>query len=65
MNHELDLNWKKSSRSSANGNCVEVAETPAAVAVRDSKNPEGGVLTFDRDAWTAFVADIRSGTYDL
>jgi len=56
--HELDLTkaqWRKSSRSSGNGACVEVADLHEAVAVRDSKDPDGPRLTFNRQAWTAFV----------
>ena len=33
--------WHKSSHSSANGQCVEVAPVAEAVAGRDSKNPAG------------------------
>ncbi|MGW5050469.1 DUF397 domain-containing protein [Actinokineospora sp. NPDC004072] len=36
--------WRKSSRSAGGGQCVEVAVTPTAAALRDSKNPDGGVL---------------------
>jgi hypothetical protein len=60
------LVWRTSSRSSGNGgNCVEVADNlPGVVAVRDSKNPAGPVLTFDPDQWRAFVAGIHAGRFD-
>nr|WP_026423132.1 DUF397 domain-containing protein [Actinokineospora inagensis] len=38
--------WRKSSRSGTNANCVEVAQTAATTAVRDSKNPDGPLLAF-------------------
>ena len=48
--------WFKSSYSSgAGGECVEVACTVNAIAVRDSKDKAGPVLAFWVDAWTAFV----------
>ncbi|WDZ82133.1 DUF397 domain-containing protein [Micromonospora cathayae] len=50
--------WHTSTRSSGNGNCVEVAGVDARVAVRDSKDRGGPVLAFDRSAWHAFVAGI-------
>jgi hypothetical protein len=53
------VRWHKSSHSSANGQCVEVAPVAGAVAVRDSKNPAGPVLIFTRQAWAAFVEDVK------
>jgi hypothetical protein len=54
--------WHKSSRSGSTGECVEVADgLPNAVAVRDSKNPDGPALVFSRDEWTTFVTKLRSG----
>lgn len=52
--------WRKSTRSNGSGgNCVEVAgNLPGVVAVRDSKDPAGPVLTFGPDAWRAFVTRL-------
>ncbi|MFG2057720.1 DUF397 domain-containing protein [Micromonospora sp. NPDC048930] len=49
--------WRKATRSNANGGaCVEVADNlPGVVAVRDSKDPAGPVLTFTPASWRAFV----------
>jgi hypothetical protein len=59
--------WCKSSWSGGNaGNCVEVAHNlPGAVAVRDSKDPDGPKLTFTPDEWVAFTAGIKTGEFDL
>ncbi|MEV0678264.1 DUF397 domain-containing protein [Actinosynnema sp. NPDC050436] len=50
--------WRKSSSSGGNSDCVEVAHTRSAVAVRDSKNP-GTALTVPRSTWSAFLAVLR------
>lgn len=49
--------WRKSTRSGNNGGaCVEVADNlTGIVAVRDSKNPDGGTLAFSPNAWRNFV----------
>ena len=52
-------NWRKSTRSSVGGNCVEVAHaTTGEIGVRDSKDQHGPVLAFSRDVWGAFVAAV-------
>jgi hypothetical protein len=54
------LNWFTSTYSSGNGQCVEAAEVPeGGMAVRDTKNRAGAVLSFNADAWRAFLADVR------
>jgi len=62
--HDATLTWRKSTRSAAAGHCVEVANVPAAVLVRDSKNVDGPVLTFADTGWTGFIAGIRAGEFD-
>lgn len=50
--------WYKSSYSgNAWQECVEVAESPRAVKVRDSKQPDLAVLLFGAVEWRAFVAE--------
>lgn len=57
--------WRKSSRSNGGGNadCVEIAELPDRIALRDSKHPAGPVLAFSSDQWRAFVGGIRTGQF--
>jgi hypothetical protein len=49
----------KSSHSSGNGECVEVARNlPHTIAVRDSKTPAGAIVTVGPRAWRAFAARL-------
>lgn len=58
--------WTKSSYSGGNGACVEVkSPVTQAIAVRDSKAPEGPSITFVPGAWTAFVRDVAEGVIDV
>jgi hypothetical protein len=57
--------WRKSTYSSSNANCVEVAVTDPAIAIRDTKDRQGPVLVFSPREWRAFTASVRNGEFDL
>ena len=53
--------WRKSTRSSGNGNCVEFADLGESIAVRDTKDRGGPVLLFTAASWRTFVAGMKRG----
>jgi hypothetical protein len=56
---------RASTHSSQEGHCVEVGRGEAVVLARDSKDPDGPVLGFGADAWSAFLDTVKSGRLDL
>jgi hypothetical protein len=56
--------WRKSSYSDNAQNCVELATTPGAAHLRDSKHPDAGSLTFPPAEVAALVAAARAGELD-
>jgi len=60
---EGSIQWRRSSRCDS-GSCVEVAHIDCAIAIRDSKDADGPVLTFSPQEWAAFVAAARNGEFD-
>jgi hypothetical protein len=59
MTMTTDRRWRKSTRSTDNGACVELSGD--LDAVRDSKNPDGPVLLVPRAALGALLAAVKSG----
>jgi hypothetical protein len=57
--------WRKSTFSGSENNCVEVAQFDGGGrVVRDSKDPSGPVLRFTPAEWAAFTAGVRGGEFD-
>jgi hypothetical protein len=54
------LKWKKSTKSAAT-NCVEVARVDNTFHVRNSNQPDAGVISFTQGEWDAFTAGVRAG----
>jgi hypothetical protein len=58
------LVWRKSTRSSNGATCVEVSFSSVdSVAVRDSKDPSGPMISVSPAAWRSFVAAIKEGEF--
>jgi hypothetical protein len=46
--------------------CVAVKMNPdGSVKVRDTKNPGGQALTFNKDEWAAFIGGVKLGEFDV
>lgn len=55
------MKWFRSSYCS-DGTCVEVAKINGdLVGLRDAKRPDQNFLTFGKDEWVAFIAEIKAG----
>ncbi|GII93339.1 DUF397 domain-containing protein [Sinosporangium siamense] len=57
--------WRISSLSGANGQCVAVAFMENHILVRHSKEADGSVLVFTPGEWQAFTGGVRLGEFDL
>ena len=61
---EVALVWLKAV-ASGSGACVEVASVPGGeVAMRDSKNPAGGMIVLSRAAFAGWVDGAKRGEFD-
>ena len=60
----MDLHWKTSSYSTGNGLCVELAMIEDGVAIRDSKDPDGGILRFPGASFGAFLGAVARAEFD-
>ena len=51
--------WRKSRRSNTQSFCVELSVASTWTGVRDTKNRDGGTLTFSSATWAAFLAAVK------
>ncbi|MEV4383589.1 DUF397 domain-containing protein [Streptosporangium sp. NPDC049644] len=66
--------WRTSSLSANGADCVQVAvvsdssgyepDASRLYLVRDSKNPDGGILTFAPTEWRTFLDELKRGRFD-
>ncbi len=57
--------WRISSFSGNNGTCVQVAALPdGRIAVRNSNQPDGGMVLFTPAEMTAWIHGVKAGEFD-
>jgi Domain of unknown function (DUF397) len=60
MEDNMRPTWRTSSYTgNGGGNCVEVAGAASVIAVRDTKDRNGGTIAFSADAWDAFTESLK------
>ncbi|MEU4507136.1 DUF397 domain-containing protein [Streptomyces sp. NPDC024089] len=58
--------WRKSARSNAAGNCVEVARLEGGeIAVRNSRFPSGPALVYTPAEMKSFLLGVKDGEFDF
>jgi Domain of unknown function (DUF397) len=61
----LGVTWRKSRHSNSQGTCVELASLPGgAVALRNSRHPDGPALIYTPAEIEAFIAGAKDGDFD-
>ena len=63
----VEIGFVKSSHSGNNGGCVELSATEDqdVFLMRDSKDPDGPKLRFNRREMDAFLRGARDGEFDF
>jgi hypothetical protein len=60
-----DVTWRKSTASNPSGDCVELAALGGgAVALRNSREPDGTALIYTPAEIAAFLVGAKAGEFD-
>jgi len=64
---QITKEWRKSSRSQGNPQCVEVRRNPVTneIEVRNSNRPNAGSVFFTDDEWTAFEGGVKLDEFNV
>jgi hypothetical protein len=60
MKNQQPQNWRKSTYSQAQTDCVEVADDAATALIRDTKDRDGGTIVLPRRAFEAFKVRVAT-----
>lgn len=61
----IQRTWRKSSYSGGTGgDCVELCWDKQGLLTRDSKSPDGGMLSFAGASASAFLTAVKGGRFD-
>lgn len=61
----VEVGFRKSSFSNPSGECVEVGFEDGEILVRDTKNRALPAHRYTVEEWTAFLAGVKGGEFDL
>ena len=60
-----DAAWRRASVCNELGHCVELRRrADGSVAMRNSRHPDGPVLTYERRAMRELLAGVKDGEFD-
>jgi hypothetical protein len=60
MEDNIEPRWRKATYSgNGGGDCVEVGDAAHVIAVRDTKDRDGGTLSVSADAWRTFTDGLK------
>ena len=62
---KLGSDWQKSNRSNTNGACVEARLNENMIEVRNSRDPNGPIVSFTQREWEAFIGGVADGEFQL